>query len=134
MAPVFCRDFGIGKGLWYSIFHSVSAFCNAGFDLMGVKEPLSSLTTYQSNPIVNLAIIFLIIIGGLGFLTWNDIKVNKFHIKKIPHAKQGYHNSYSYFNFASLRYIFYFCEFSNEKWEHLSVGDKILCSLFQAVT
>lgn len=133
MAPVFCRDFGIGKGLWYSIFHSVSAFCNAGFDLMGVKEPLSSLTTYQSNPIVNLAIIFLIIIGGLGFLTWNDIKVNKFHIKKYRMQSKIIITVTAILILLPAIY-FFFCEFSNEKWEHLSVGDKILCSLFQAVT
>ena len=44
LMPVFCKDFGILKGLWYSLFHAVSAFCNAGFDLLGVREPFSSLT------------------------------------------------------------------------------------------
>ena len=57
MAPVFCKDFGFFKGLWYAIFHSVSAFCNAGFDLLGVREEFSSITTYASQPIINFTII-----------------------------------------------------------------------------
>ncbi len=74
------------KGLWYSVFHSVSAFCNAGFDLMGVKEQYSSLTSYSGHPLINIVIMLLIIIGGIGFMTLDDIKCNKFHIKKIPYA------------------------------------------------
>ncbi len=62
--PVFCRDFGAVKGIWYSIFHSVSAFCNAGFDLMGVREPFSSLTSYGGNTYVNVVLMLLIITGG----------------------------------------------------------------------
>ena len=82
MAPVFCKDFGFFKGLWYAIFHSVSAFCNAGFDLLGVRGEFSSITTYASQPIINLTIMALIVTGGIGFLTWEDIKTNKFHVKK----------------------------------------------------
>lgn len=51
MSPVFCREFGLAKGIWYSLFHSVSAFCNAGFDLMGVRGQFSSLTSKASNPV-----------------------------------------------------------------------------------
>lgn len=69
MFPVFCRDFGVLKGLWYSLFHSISAFCNAGFDLLGVRQEFSSLTTYADNPVINLTIMALIVIGGIGFLT-----------------------------------------------------------------
>lgn len=50
LLPAFIRDFGIMKGLWYALFHSVSAFCNAGFDLIGIKVPFSSLTSYSSQP------------------------------------------------------------------------------------
>ena len=74
LAPVFCRDFGLLKGIWYSLFHSISAFCNAGFDLIGIREPFSSLTSYSTQPIVNITIMALIIIGGIGFLTWEDMK------------------------------------------------------------
>lgn len=60
MAPVFCKEFGMIKGLWYAVFHSVSAFCNAGFDLMGIKAPFSSMTSYLGHPIM----IILMLIGG----------------------------------------------------------------------
>ena len=70
LAPVFCRDFGFWKGIWYSLFHSISAFCNAGFDLIGIRTPFSSLTSYSVQPIVNLVIMMLIIAGGIGFLIW----------------------------------------------------------------
>ena len=81
MAPVFCRDFG-KKGLWMALFHSVSAFCNAGFDLLGVRTPFSSLTSYAANPVINFTIMFLIVFGGIGFLTWDDIRTNRLHLHK----------------------------------------------------
>ncbi len=71
--PVFARDYGLLKGAWFSLFHSVSALCNAGFDLMGEHGAYSSLAWYAANPVVNLVIGGLIIWGGLGFLTWKDI-------------------------------------------------------------
>lgn len=82
MVPTFCSEFGFFKGVWYSVFHSVSAFCNAGFDLMGVKTPYSSLTHYADNPIVNMAIMLLIVIGGIGFMTWDDIRSHKLRLRK----------------------------------------------------
>lgn len=74
--------YGFAKGLWYSVFHAISAFCNAGFDLMGINEPFSSLTSFHQNPIVNITIMGLIVVGGLGFLTWDDIRKNKLCYKK----------------------------------------------------
>lgn len=65
--PVFYREFGLGKGIWYAVFHAISAFCNAGFDLMGVKGKFSSLTSFAANPVVNLVIMTLIVVGGIGF-------------------------------------------------------------------
>lgn len=82
MAPVFCREFGIGQGCWYSLFHSISAFCNAGFDLMGIRGQFSSFTSFAGQPIINFTIMFLIIFGGIGFLTWRDIWTNKLHVRK----------------------------------------------------
>ena len=69
LALRFCPRFGLRKGLWYAVFHAVSAFCNAGFDLMGEKAPFSSLTDYTGDPVVNGVVMLLIIVGGLGFLT-----------------------------------------------------------------
>jgi trk system potassium uptake protein TrkH len=63
MLPVFFRDYGI-KGIWMAAFHSVSAFCNAGFDLLGTSsQPFVSLSRYIANPLINLVIMLLIIIG-----------------------------------------------------------------------
>ena len=128
LAPVFCKDFGIFKGLWYSVFHSISAFCNAGFDLIGVREPFSSLTSYASNPIVNFTIMALIITGGLGFVTWADIKKNKFHFRKYNmQSKVILTVTAGLLVFPAI--YFFFCEFSN-----LPIGERILSSLFQSVT
>ena len=83
LATQFIPEFGLRRGLWYSVFHSVSAFCNAGFDLMGVKEPFSSLTEYVGNPVVNISIMSLILLGGLGFMTWQDIAKNKWNFHRF---------------------------------------------------
>ncbi len=82
MLPSFAGKFGIGRGIWYSVFHSVSAFCNAGFDLMGVTKPYSSLTGFVGNPVINITIMLLIISGGLGFLTWEDILHWKWRVRR----------------------------------------------------
>ena len=74
LAIRFIPEFGFGQGLWYSVFHSVSAFCNAGFDLMGVKEPFSSLVSYSDDALVCITIMLLIIFGGIGFLVWDDVR------------------------------------------------------------
>ena len=79
LAIRFIPDFGLGKGIWYSIFHSISAFCNAGFDLLGNN----SLISYSGDWIICLTIMFLIIIGGLGFTVWDDIITNIKNKKKI---------------------------------------------------
>ena len=70
LATRFVPLFGWGRGLWYSIFHSVSAFCNAGFDLMGAAGPFSSLTNYVGDPLVCGTIMGLIVAGGIGYFTW----------------------------------------------------------------
>lgn len=69
----FIPKMGFLRGAYYAVFHSVSAFCNAGFDLMGRYEPFSSLTLFYDDIIVNLTVCGLIIIGGVGFIVWNDI-------------------------------------------------------------
>ena len=80
--------FGVGNGIWYSVFHSVSAFCNAGFDLMGDYGGVSSLMYFHGDPLVSGVIMLLIIIGGLGFIVWNDISVFGFRLKRYStHSK-----------------------------------------------
>lgn len=82
LMPAFVSDFGM-RGVWLSFFHSVSAFCNAGFDLMGTQQmQYASLTAYADNALVNVATMLLIIVGGIGFLTWDDIAANRFRFRR----------------------------------------------------
>lgn len=128
LAPVFCRDHGILKGLWMSLFHSISAFCNAGFDLMGETAKFSSLTPYADNPLINIVIMLLILFGGLGFLTWDDICVHRFHLRKYRmQSKVVLTMTLILVLLPAL--LFFFAEFEGE-----SLGNRILYSLFQAVT
>lgn len=77
----FIPDMGTAQGIYFAFFHSVSAFCNAGFDLMGFYQPNSSLTYYVLDPLVNITICTLIIIGGIGFFVWDDLWRNRHHYK-----------------------------------------------------
>ena len=133
MFPVFYKDFGIGKGLWYSLWHSVSAFCNAGFDLMGVREQYSSLVSYVANPFINLVIMFLIITGGIGFLTWHDIRTNKWHFRKYRMQSKIVFVVTAVLLVLPALY-FYFIEFSYPQWAGLSGAERFWGALFQAVT
>lgn len=73
LASCFVPQLGWARGIWYGIFHSVSAFCNAGFDLMGEGGAFSSLTAFAHNPMVLITIMALIVVGGLGFFVWEDL-------------------------------------------------------------
>ncbi|MDD4987819.1 MAG: TrkH family potassium uptake protein [Candidatus Izemoplasmatales bacterium] len=75
----FIPEFGVGKGIWFSVFHAISAFCNSGFDLMGTIAPNVSLMPFATDPLVVIVILFLIVIGGLGFIVWNDIADHGLH-------------------------------------------------------
>lgn len=115
--PVFYREFGLGKGIWYAVFHAISAFCNAGFDLMGVTGKFSSLTSFAANPVVNLVIMTLIVVGGIGFFTWLDIKENKWHIKKYR-LQSKVVLAVSAFLILVPAIMFFFLEFSICRWEN----------------
>jgi trk system potassium uptake protein TrkH len=73
LAIRFIPDFGVAEGIYKSIFHSVSAFCNAGFDIIGTEPDITSLSHYATDPLVNITLALLIILGGIGFLVWSDI-------------------------------------------------------------
>lgn len=77
LAAYFTPRFGFGKALWLGVFHSVSAFCNAGFDVFGFLEPGASLMTFQDDPLVLLTLGALVVIGGLGFLVWEELTERK---------------------------------------------------------
>ena len=126
--PVFFREFGLFKGAWYSLFHSISAFCNAGFDLMGVKAPFSSLTDYAGNPVISIVIALLIAIGGIGFLTWEDIRTNGLHFRKYRMQSKVILTVTGTLILVPTVYFFFF-EFSEAP-----LGERLLLSFFQAVT
>lgn len=133
MAPVFCEEFGMKKGVWYAVFHSVSAFCNAGFDLMGVNQPFSSLTGFNGNTTINLAIMALIVIGGIGFLTWDDIWHHRLHFHKYRLQSKVILTVTILLILLPALY-FYFYEFGRAEWTDLSEKERILASAFQSVT
>ncbi len=84
----FIKYFGVAKGIYFAVFHSISAFCNAGFDLLGENTPFVSLMDFSNDYIVLLTISALIIIGSLGFLVWDDISVKHLSFKKLNlHSK-----------------------------------------------
>ena len=128
LLPVFCRDYGL-KGIWMSLFHSISAFCNGGFDILGTKDQLfPSLTGYAGNTLSNTTIMLLIVIGGIGFLTWDDVCVNKWHIKRYStQSKVALFVSALLIMLPAV--FFFFCDFSG-----LPMKERILVSLFQSVT
>ncbi len=127
MMPIFCKDFGV-KGIWMAVFHSISAFCNAGFDIMGTPDSLyPSLTSYAGNPVINITIMLLIIVGGIGFLTWEDICTNKYHLKR--YRMQSKVILVTTLLLIIIPALFFFREFSD-----LPMEERILSSFFQSVT
>ncbi|MDD6340205.1 MAG: TrkH family potassium uptake protein [Butyrivibrio sp.] len=128
----FSFDFGVPKGIYYGIFHSISAFCNAGFDLMGVNGEFNSLCDYAGDPWVNIVIMSLIVIGGIGFVVWDDISINKFKFKKYSfHTKIVLVTTL--FLIVSSSTLFYIVEYDNTM-EGMNVGERILASMFSAIT
>ncbi len=127
MAPVFCRDFG-PKGLWMALFHSISAFCNAGFDLMGTSMPFSSLTGYTADPVINVIVMLLVVIGGIGFLTWDDIRAHKLHVHQYRMQSKVILCTTAILLLFPALYFFFF------EFPSLAPGERVLTSLFQSVT
>lgn len=127
LLPVFIKDFGV-RGIWYAFFHSISAFCNAGFDLMGVRSPFSSLTSYADNAYVSAVIMLLIIIGGISFMTWNDFRTNGFRFRKFSLQSKIILVTSAILIFVPAALFFVF-EYKGEPF-----GVRLLHSLFQSVT
>jgi len=128
MLPVFCRDYG-WHGIWLAVFHSVSAFCNAGFDILGTNDNLyPSLVGYVQNPVINITIMLLIITGGIGFLTWDDICENKLHFHRYRmQSKVILVTTLALIVLPAL--FFFFVDFGT-----LPLGERIQVALFQSVT
>ncbi len=128
LAPVFINDFGVVRGIGYSLFHSISAFCNAGFDLMGVREPFSSLTSYSSHAYFNIVIMLLIIVGGIGFMTWSDIGTHRTRLVKYSLQSKVVLFTTLILIFLPALYFFFY------EYSGLGIKERILSSMFQSVT
>ena len=128
LLPVFMGDYG-KKGIWMSVFHSISAFCNAGFDILGTDSSMfPSLTGYSGNILINLVIMLLIITGGIGFLTWDDIYTNKLNFKRYRmQSKIILMTTACLILFPAA--FFYICDLTN-----LPMGKRLLAAAFQSVT
>lgn len=129
----FIPEFGFIKGIGISIFHAVSGFCNAGFDLMGIKEPFSSLTSYQGNGLVLGVIGSLIVIGGLGFFVWNDLIHYKFHFKKYRLQSKVVLITTTFLLLIPALY-FFFIEFHLPQWNALTWNERFWSSIFESIT
>ena len=126
----FIPDFG-GIGVWYAFFHAISAFCNAGFDIIGLQG--QSLSDYARDPLVSLVICILIIIGGLGFCVWGNVADCKCNPKKFQ-----FYTKLALIGTGVLlvagTFLFLLFEWNNPNYEGYTFGEKLLCSFFNSVT
>lgn len=130
----FIPRFGPVKGIYFSVFHSISTFCNAGFDLMGgTTGPCSSMTGMVDNWYVNIVLMILIFVSGLSFFVWRDLGVNKFRFRKL-HLQSKIVLSVSFFLLIFGSIGFFVLEYSNGMLKDMDLGTKVLASMFQSVT
>lgn len=129
LAVWFCPRYGLGRGLWMAVFHAVSAFCNAGFDLLGTG---ASLTTEAGELLLNLVIMALIVAGGLGFLVWDDVLVNRFHFRRYRlHSKLVLTGTAALLVVGTV--LFYIVE-GDHAFAGVPTGQRLLMAAFQSVT
>lgn len=132
LATRFCPQMGFWQGLYNAVFHSISAFCNAGFDLMGKYGKFSSFTTFSDDYVVNITLCFLIVVGGVGFLVWNNLIIA--HGKK---SKLELHTKLVLFTTAILltvgAVLFYATE-RDHSLAGMSLPQSIMASVFQSVS
>ena len=128
----FIPEMGLAAGVYNGIFHSVSAFCNAGFDLMGRFGENSSLTRFSGDAVVNLTVVVLVITGGIGFFVWDDLTKNKYYFKKYQlHTKIVLSMTAFLIVFGAVS--FYIVEVNNLLSE-MTMGERVIASVFSAVT
>ena len=128
----FLKDMDVLHAIYYGIFHSISAFCNAGFDLMGRYSPFSSITRFYNDPVVILTISALILIGGIGFFVWNDIKEHGLHFRRYALQTKMVLSATAVCLIGGTL-LFYLFE-HNRLFAGMSFGEQLLNSFFCAVT
>ncbi len=137
----FCKDYGVLRGIWYSVFHSISAFCNAGIDILGD----ASLMSYTSDPLILINTSLLIIMGGIGFVVWWDVLEIFSEIRKKKIRPHMFWNSMKLQTklavcmtglliLTGTLVIFLFERNNPETIGGFCTGDQILNSFFQSVT
>ena len=132
LAYAFYEEMGLKKSIYFGIFHSVSAFCNAGFDLMGFRDPFSSMTYYEKSPLVCFTLMALIVLGGLGFFVWSDVLKNKIHFSRYSlHSKIIL---YSALVLILVGWFFYYIFEFNGNLYNLTYPEKIMSSLFMSIS
>ena len=132
LAYAFYEEMGLKKSIYFGIFHSVSAFCNAGFDLMGFRDPFSSMTYYEKSPLVCFTLMALIVLGGLGFFVWSDVLKNKIHFSRYSlHSKIIL---YSALVLILVGWFFYYIFELNGNLYNLTYPEKIMSSLFMSIS
>ncbi len=131
----FIPEFGAANGIYFSIWHSISAFCNAGFDLMGTPQNggFVSLTAYVADPLVSLTIAALIILGGLGFCVWGDMLDCKLNFKKYQ-LNTKVVLVVNCVLIITGTFLFLLFEWNNPSYEGFNFGQKLLASFFNSVT
>ena len=129
----FLPEFGPMTALKWGIFHSISAFCNAGFDIFGVLNPGASLLEFNSDPVVLLTLGALVVVGGLGFLVWQEIvNIHKFKDFSV-YTKLVLVMTGALLGLGMI--LFCILEWNNPgTLGSMGVGDKLLNGLFQSVT
>ena len=128
----FIPEMGIAEGIWNSVFLSISAFCNAGFDLNGKYGEYCSLVPFADDVIVNFTASFLILTGGIGFAVWDDIAQHKWHISSYRlHSKIVLVMTAGLTVVGAILFFLFELDYTIRE---MSVSDGVLASLFSAVT
>jgi trk system potassium uptake protein TrkH len=132
LLPDLAAEFGLGKGAWMAVFHSVSAFCNAGFDLMGGSGAYVSMTPFSGDALVTITLIVLILVGGLGFVVWADLTEKRLRVRhwrlqtKVVLAATAV--------LVLVPAVLFFLMERSVSGAGRSTGEQILCALFNSVT
>lgn len=129
----FIPQFGWGYGIYYAVFHSISAFCNAGFDLFGMLPEGGSLMAFVDDPVVNVTIMLLIVIGGLGFFVWADVRDHRQNFAKYRlHSKLVLGVSAVLIVVPAV--MMFFMDANTAAYAGLSPLERAMAVLFQSVT
>lgn len=132
LAFCFYPDMGLLRSIYYGIFHSISAFCNAGFDLMGRFEQFSSFTSYYNNPVVCLTLSVLITVGGIGFFVWGDVAEHKWHFRRYTLQSKIMVSATVILIFGGAL-LFYLIE-GNRLYANMDTTGKVCSAFFNAIT